>query len=396
MKKTLLLCSAALLLTVLGGCGTASDRSQANPRFSRLPGVVEPAGPGAAPHAQAGSHFSTLPGGADTNFTQFSVGDPLSPELRQPAAKPFTLGPGDRLEIEVLGRPTSRTETFVGPDGKIYYSLLPGLEVWGLTLAQTRQLLEKKLGKYLADPQVAVSLREVGSRSVWLLGRLAKPGVYPLAAPMSLLEAIALAGGTARSASAVSSEDLADLRHSFVLRQGRFLQVDFYRLLREGDTTQNIFLQPDDLVYIPSALAQEVYVLGAVRFPHAIPYTEPMTLVSAIAGGAGAVRYDLLTRYETGVFLKDARLSHVAIVRGSLTQPRIAVVDFNAILKGKAQDVVLEPGDIVYVPNSPFVYLKSYLNMIVNTFVSTVAANEGINAGGGEVGIGVSVPVNGR
>ena len=58
-----------------------------------------------------------------------------------------------------------------------------------------------------------------------------QPGVYPMAAPMSLLEAIALAGGTASSGTEVTLQDLADLRHSFVMRQGQFLPVDFYASL---------------------------------------------------------------------------------------------------------------------------------------------------------------------
>jgi protein involved in polysaccharide export with SLBB domain len=68
-------------------------------------------------------------------------------------------------------------------------------------------------------------------------------------------------------------------------------------------------------------------------------------------------------------------------------------VDFQAIVKGRSPDVRLEPGDIVYVPNSPYTNLKRYINMAVATFVSTVAANEGIRAAGGNIGINVSVPV---
>jgi hypothetical protein len=86
----------------------------------------------------------------------------------------------------------------------------------------------------------------------------------------------------------------------------------------------------------------------------------------------------------------------VAIVRGSLSAPQIAVVDYNAIVKGKAQDVRLEPGDIVYVPNSPYTTLKRYLNIILNTFAATTAANEGIRVAGGDAGVGVAVPVGGR
>jgi polysaccharide export outer membrane protein len=149
---------------------------------------------------------------------------------------------------------------------------------------------------------------------------------------------------------------------------------------------------------VASILAKEVYVLGAVRVPRALPYGERMTLVSAIASGAGLDRYDWVSAggYDPGPFTKDAYLSHVAIVRGSLAAPQVAVVDFNAIVKGKAPDVRLEPGDIVYVPNSPYTTLKRYFNIILNTFAATVAANQGIRVANGTAGVGVSVPVGGR
>jgi len=95
-----------------------------------------------------------------------------------------------------------------------------------------------------------------------------------------------------------------------------------------------------------------------------------------------------------GVLTRDAYLSHVAIVRGSLTEPQVTIVDYGAVIKGKALDVPLEPGDIIYVPNSPYTTLKRYVNLILNAFSSTVAANEGVRAAGGTTGVGVSVPVN--
>jgi len=319
----------------------------------------------------------------------------LNPQMLQPSTEMFTLGPGDRLEIEIVGQAITRATTVVGPDGKIYFHLLPGLDVWGLSLAQTRALLEKELAKYVAEPQVAVTLREVASKHVWVLGRLNRPGLYPLSSSLTLLEALALAGGPARSTSLVSTEELADLRHSFVMRQGQLIPVDFYRLLREGDTSQNIYLQPDDFVYVPSGLSQEVYVLGAVRFPRTVPYSEHMTLVSALTQASGPAQVEWLNvqGFTPGV-QPDAYLSHVMIVRGSLTQPQLMVVNYNSILKAKALDVPLEPGDIIYVPNAPYSTLKRYFNAAVTTFITTVAANEGIRAGGGTANIGVSVPVS--
>jgi polysaccharide biosynthesis/export protein len=365
MRKVFCTCALGGLLALVSGCRSTSPASD---------------------HSFA--TFTTEPAAV-------TLTNQLDPALLRPSADLFLLGPGDLLEIEILGTPTSRATALVGPDGKIYYNLLPGLRVEGLTLSQTRALVEQHLAKYFNEAKVSLSLRAVGSKFVWLLGSLNRPGVYPLTGPTSLLESIASAGGTSRSVSQYSSEELADLRHSFVVRQGQFLPVDFQRLLRTGDTSQNILLQPEDFVFVASTLSQEVYVLGAVRQPRALPYNERLTLVSAISGGAGMERYEWVAAggSDPGPFTKDAYLTHVAIVRGSLSMPQVTVVDYNAIIRGEARDVRLDPGDIVYVPNSPYTTLKRYLNIILNTFVATAAANEGSRVAGGTANVGVTVPV---
>jgi len=374
MKRTPLFCFSGLLLATVVGCSSTGKRAAAPAQFADL------------------TANSPSPAAANQVKLDQVKPDPLKPEWLRPGTEPFTLGPGDRLEIEILGALNSRAVTAVGPDGKIYYHLLPGMNVWGLTLAETRDLLQKELGKYLTEPQLTVTLREVASKHVWLLGRLSRPGVYPLAAPMTLLEAIALAGGTASAGGAqVSLQELADLRHSFVMRQGQFLPVDFTRLLQQGDTSQNIYLQPDDFVYVPSASAQQVYVMGAVKAPRSVLYTDGMTLVSAMTSASGAATVGWFVPSNYGI-MPDAYLSHVAIVRGSLSEPQMSIVDYGAIIKGKARDVLLEPGDIVFVPNAPYATLKRYLNTILGTFITTVAANEGITAGGGTT-VGTSVSI---
>ena len=73
-----------------------------------------------------------------------------------------------------------------------------------------------------------------------------------------------------------------------------------------------------------------------------------------MASGSGASTVDWLTPGLSYGVVPDADLSHVAIVRGSLSQPQLTVVDYGAIIKGKVLDVALEPGDIVYVPNTPY------------------------------------------
>ncbi len=368
MKQITLLGSTGLLLASLAGCTSSGSKS--------------------APH------FKPMAPG--NNLPTVTVTNQLSPELFHPDTELMTLGPGDQIEASIMGTPKTDSTMTVGPDGKIYFNLLPGVDVWGLTLPETKARLEKELSKFQSTPQVSVALRAVGSKQVWLLGRLNKPGIYPLTGPTTLLESLAQAGGPARSASQISTEELSDLRHSFVVREGQFLPVNFDRLLRHGDMSQNIYLRPGDFVYVPFALAQEVYVMGAVRLPRALPYVDQMTLLSAISGASGTVSYDILDRTDNGVMTLNAYLSHVAIVRGSLTEPQVTIVDYGAVLKGQAPDVRLEPGDIIYVPNSPYTTLKRYVNLIVNTFSGTVAANEGVNAAGGKTGLGVSVPVGGK
>ena len=298
--------------------------------------------------------------------------------LLQPPKELFKLGPGDRILIEIINRPLSRTEVAVGPDGKVYYDLLPGMDVWGLSIAETKRILEKELEKYVVGVEVSVTLQAVGSKYIWMLGSLDRPGIYPVSAPTTLLEAMSLAGGTRRDRAVATTVDTADLRHASVIRNGMPLPVDFQRLLEQGDMSQNIYLQPDDFVYVPSGAAREIYLFGAVRTPRAFALSESPTLVAAITAGGGPMR--------------DAYLSQVAIVRGSLTKPEIAVVNYNEILGGLAGDIPLEPHDIIFVPNSPYRYLRSYVDVVINTFLFSAAAREGAAAFGGTApSVGVSV-----
>jgi polysaccharide biosynthesis/export protein len=319
----------------------------------------------------------------------------VDPALLQRPNFEYRLGPGDQLDLEVVGDPDTRSRTVVGPDGKIYFYLLPGIDVWGLTIPQARDRIAQELQKYVREKQaVSITLRAAESERVWILGRLNKPGVYPMPAPMTLLEALSEAGGPAPAAAFASlagpvgvsggrgsTDEAADLGRAFVIRQGKLLRIDFARLLRDGDLSQNIYLQPDDFVYLPSASIGSVHVLGAVNAARSIDYTSRLTLAQALAQAGGTLA-------------KDAYLSHVAIVRGSLTQPRVAVVDFHAIVSGQAPDVALEPQDIVYVPHTPYRVLTRYVDLILDTFARTVGVNEGARVVTGNAQpLGVSVPL---
>jgi protein involved in polysaccharide export with SLBB domain len=255
------------------------------------------------------------------------------------------------------------------------------------------------LANYVREkPQVSIILRGVESKRIWILGRVQAPGVYAMAAPMTLLEAISMAGGTLSLSNyrdqeaAGINQEMADLRHSFVIRQGKVLPVDFEHLLNRGDLSQNIYLEPDDFVYLPAARARVIYVLGAVTQPRAIAYSEGMTVAGAVASAFGTI--------------KGAYMHHVAVVRGSLAEPQVTMVDYKNVIRGQARDVALLPHDIVYVPFSPYRYIERYIEIAINTFASAAAINAGEaavtktpTAGAGvfiPVGSGISIipPVN--
>jgi polysaccharide export outer membrane protein len=343
------------------------------------------------PIAQAGAPEVTPVTGLTDVFSEQA----FDAALLQAPASLFRLGPGDVLELEVMGDVSTRATVTVGPDGKIYYYLLSGLDVWGLTLAEVRARLGTELQKYVREkPVVSLSLRTVASQRVWLLGRVNSPGVYVLSGPTTLLDAIAQSGGLSSSSPLTSlaaslglntantaSPESADLSRSFIIRQGQVLRVDFQRLLREGDLTQNIYLQPDDFIFLPSATVPEVHVLGAVTHPQTQKLAGPLTVVQAIALAGGTA--------------PDAYLGNVAVMRGSFSKPQIAIVSVNDVIRGKAPDMRLQAGDIVFVPYAPYRTLTRYANLILDTFARTVGVNAGAHAAGGNTttSIGINVGV---
>lgn len=314
-----------------------------------------------------------------TVMNEISFTNALKPEWLKPPTEEFRFGPGDRVEIELIGVAEPPTETTVGPDGRIYFHLLPGVSLWGLTVSEACAKLEKDLSQFVKHPSVAITLREVKSRRIWVLGRLTRPGIYPLDRPLTVVEAISAAGGLNTSMFTGTTEELGDLTHSFLMRRGEVVPVNFKALIHDGDMAQNVYLQPDDFVYIPSAQSSEVYVIGAVAEPRAVSFKDQVTLSSAIANARGT--------------LPQAKLHEVVIIRGSLTEPHCTVVDYYDIVKGKVPEIRLQPRDIVYVPDRPLGILENAGRLIINSFVRTIAANEGVLGGGGTGKVGTTVNV---
>ncbi len=312
---------------------------------------------------------------SDAAFTAVTLSNRVDAALLQSPTNLYRLGPGDVVEVESIGDAAGRASLTIGPDGKVYYSLLPGVSLWGLTIPEARTLLQQQMGKFARNmPELVINLRVAASQRVWLLGAVQSPGVYALATPMKLLDALAAAGGVPAN----HLDDTADLSHSFVLRNGKLLAVDFERLMKKGDMSQNLYLQPGDFVFLRPAEQPGVYVLGAVNGPTILPYSKELTLATAILRAGGTVKY--------------AQNYRVAVVRGALTEPRIAETSYNAIVRGQARDIPLKPGDIVYVPFAPYRHIAQLAEEMLNQFVSTIAVNEGSALAGQKTPVQLSAP----
>jgi polysaccharide export outer membrane protein len=267
------------------------------------------------------------------------------------------LGKADILNITVYDEPDLTMDNVpVRPDGKISFPLVGDVQAEGRSVDELTADITQRLGQYLLSAKVTVAVQQFNSMNYTIAGEVVKPGVYPLQTNVSLVDAVAKAGGLNKGQYRASSVELADLTHAFVSREGKVLPVDFVRLLRQGDMRFNIQLQSGDYISIPSGLSKEVYVIGEVNLPNLFAFREEMPLSRTVAIAEG--------------FTQDADLSRIHVIRGSLSNPTLIVADYNKVVAGQAQDVQLEPGDIVFVPATGLSTWARMLDKIVPTITA--------------------------
>jgi len=265
-----------------------------------------------------------------------------------------TLGRGDVLDIAVYDEPDLTIEGIpIRPDGNISFPLAGDLRAEGLTVTQLNQSLTGGLEKFILSPKVSIIVQEFNSQRYTIFGEVVNPGIYPLTTEISITAALASAGGLNKGNFRATTVELADLSHAFIARDGKVLPVDFTRLIRQGDLRYDLSLQSGDYIYIPSGLSKEVYILGEVNNAMLFAYREDMPMSRTLAQAEG--------------FTPDADLKRVHIVRGSLHNPTVIMINFEEVLKGNAREVALEPGDIIYVPPTGLTSFARVIDKLVPT-----------------------------
>jgi protein involved in polysaccharide export with SLBB domain len=265
-----------------------------------------------------------------------------------------TLGRGDVVDIAVYDEADLTIEGIpIRPDGKISFPLAGELQAEGLTVTELSQALTEGLQKFILAPKVSIIVQEFNSQKYTIFGEVVNPGIYPLTTDISITAALAGAGGLNKGNFRATTVELADLSHAFIAREGVVLPVNFTRLIRQGDMRYDISLQAGDYIYIPSGLSKEVYILGEVNNAMLFAYREDMPMSRTLAQAEG--------------FTPDADLKRVHIVRGSLHNPTVIMINFEEVLKGNAREVALEPGDIIYVPPTGLTSFARVVDKLVPT-----------------------------
>lgn len=284
--------------------------------------------------------------------------------LRQQIAEyDYLVGPGDVLSVTVWDHPELTTPAgqyrsseeagnWVHTDGTMFYPYIGNIQVEGLKVSEVRNLISQRLARYVESPQVDVTIAAFRSKWVYVTGEVEKPGTLPITnIPLTLVDAVSKAGGVTEHAD----------WQTVVLNRGeqtyRFSLRDLYK---DGDVSQNMLLQPNDVININRNDDSKVFVLGEVGKQQTLPMgRNGKTLAEALADAEGISQ---VTTDATGIF----------VMRKAPEQSgRVADV-YQLNMKNMAAMVLadsfhLQERDIVYVTAAPVARWNRVVGQLIPT-----------------------------
>lgn len=158
----------------------------------------------------------------------------------------YRVGPEDVLEISVWREDALKKEALVRPDGGISYPLVGEIQAAGKTVLELREEITKRLEKYIPDAVVSVTVLKTGSQRVYVLGKVTKPGEFPVGRSVDVLQALSMAGGVT---------PFADVNGIRIMRREGDRQVvlpfEYGRVVRGERLEQNVLLRAGDVVVVP-------------------------------------------------------------------------------------------------------------------------------------------------
>ena len=159
----------------------------------------------------------------------------------------YVIGPDDVLAVLFWReKDLSVEQVAVRPDGKITLPLLNDIQASGLTPDQLREAVQKAASQFVEDPNATIVVRQINSRRFFVTGQVGKPGPYPLGGPLTVLQALSLAGGTVEFA---KTDKIIIMRTTGAKTET--LKFNYKDVMKGKNLQQNIQLRPGDTILVP-------------------------------------------------------------------------------------------------------------------------------------------------
>ena len=246
------------------------------------------------------------------------------------------------MAVQEIGRSVGYRVT----NGRIALPDLPPVEVANLTLEEARQKIQRSYDREIKDVEIFLTYRDRIARRVELAGLVAVPSI-PVDGRMRLFDAL--------SRARVPSD--ANLFKSYIIRDQLLLPVDFRKLLKEGDMSQNIVLRGGDKIYIADPGSATLMVMGEVGVERTLNLPNGFISLRQALAEAHGIPY-------TG------DKSYIQIIRGNIVKPKIYTLSWEHVIHLPNDSLLLMPGDIVYVAAKPITEWNRFISQLLPSFTT--------------------------
>jgi len=182
----------------------------------------------------------------------------FAPATDIPVPSEYVVGPGDTLEVQLIGDRGGRYSLAVGRDGAVDFPEIGPIAVAGMKFADVRTMLERRVADQLIGMRASISMGALRSIQVFVLGEAERPGSYTVSGLSTIVNALLSSGGV---------NAIGSLRNIELKRNGQTVgRLDLYDLLLHGDTSSDSRLMPGDVIFIPP-VAVTAAISGEVQRP---------------------------------------------------------------------------------------------------------------------------------
>lgn len=297
----------------------------------------------------------------------------IPPGLQQEIANyEYHVERGDVLQVTVYDHPeltnpsgsnnndVENSGITVENDGTVYYPYVGKVLVAGRTVDEIRAAIASPLAEFISTPQISVRVVRFNAKRAYVTGQVNEPGPQPITnVPLTVLDAIARAGGLT---------DNANWHEVLLSRNGSESRLSVYEMLNNGRLGQNMLMQHGDVLHVPVAGQQQVFVLGELNRVNTLPMGNMrMSLTEALTRSGGL---NQVTSNAEGIFV---------IRPNAPADPKLATVFQlnvrNAVAFAIGAQFMLQPSDIVYVTTAPVTRWNRVISQIIPSLNALITAD---------------------